>query len=197
MRAVKSLLKRFALLIDALTERLKSVLIWVILFTVFISAGNALVRKLTGESSNAWLELQWYGFSAVFLLGAGYVLKKDEHVRIDILYSALSAKTRRGLNGMTHLFLTLPMLIGLFILSFSFWLRSFLSEAQIAEMAGVIDSLYIIVQGLADPSGWERSPNAGGLSLWYAKGLLPLGLLFLILQTLSEILKDLNAAVKS
>ncbi len=192
----RSVLINVARRIDELTEKLKKILIWVILFTVLLSVFNAAIRKITGDSSNAWLELQQYCFSAVFLLGAGYILKKDEHVRIDIIYGALSSKIRRGLNGAAHLFFTLPLTVFISYLSFAFWLRSFLSEDQIGQITGVFSFFAILCEGLFNPLGWEVSPNAGGLALWYAKGLLPLGMFFLVLQTVSEIIKEFTATEK-
>lgn len=81
-----------ARLIDALTERVGRLVIWLVLAATLISAGNALVRYLLGASSNAWLEIQWYLFGAMFLLGAGYTLKHNGHVRIDLFYNRLGPR---------------------------------------------------------------------------------------------------------
>ena len=82
-----------ARLIDALTERVGRLVIWLVLAATLISAGNALARYTLGESSNAWLEIQWYLFGAMFLLAAGYTLKHNGHVRIDIFYNRLGSRT--------------------------------------------------------------------------------------------------------
>src|SRR5438128_9800945 len=78
--------------IDALTEKLGQWLKWLVLFSSLISAGNALVRYTLHTSSNAWLEIQWYMFGAMFLLAAGYALKHEEHVRVDVFYSRMTPK---------------------------------------------------------------------------------------------------------
>ena len=75
--------------IDALNESIGHALRWLVLLATLISAANALVRYGLGESSNAWLEIQWYLFGAIFLLGAGYTLKHNGHVRIDLIYGRL------------------------------------------------------------------------------------------------------------
>ena len=71
-------------------------MIWLVLVTVLISAGNAIVRKTFNISSNAWLEVQWYLFAAIFLLGAGYTLLRNEHVRIDVISHAPARSARRS-----------------------------------------------------------------------------------------------------
>src|SRR5690606_35503868 len=80
--------------IDALNVRVGKAVTWVTLLVVLVSAGNAVVRKVFGTSSNAWLELQWYMFGAMFLLTAGYTLLQNEHVRVDILSSKLPKRTQ-------------------------------------------------------------------------------------------------------
>src|SRR4030067_412763 len=87
-----------ARLIDALTERVGRVVIWLVLVATLISAGNALTRYLLGASSNAWLEIQWYLFGAMFLLAAGYTLKHNGHVRIDIFYTRLGTPGQAGID---------------------------------------------------------------------------------------------------
>src|SRR3982750_1111456 len=84
--------------IDALTERIGRFVYWLILVVVVISAANAIVRKAFNYSSNAYLEIQWYLFSAVFLLGAGYTLLRNEHVRIDIISGRLSARAQAWID---------------------------------------------------------------------------------------------------
>lgn len=73
--------------IDALSLNINKAVIWLVLLSTLVSAGNALVRYALHSSSNAWLELQWIMFGAIFLLGASYTLMKNGHVRVDVLYS--------------------------------------------------------------------------------------------------------------
>jgi len=82
--------------IDALTERIGRFVYWLILVVVLISAANATVRKAFNYSSNSYLEIQWYLFSLIFLVGAGYTLMRNEHVRIDIVTGRLSPARRTG-----------------------------------------------------------------------------------------------------
>src|SRR5438128_12654520 len=90
-RGVNSLL-RLSRAIDALNERVGHLVYWLILAAALVSAGNATVRYALDTSSNAWLELQWYLFSAVFLLAAGYTLLHNEHVRIDVMIGRFSPR---------------------------------------------------------------------------------------------------------
>lgn len=151
--------------IDALNTQVARAVKWLILASVLLSAVNAVMRKLFSLSSNAYLEAQWYLFSAVFLLSAGYVLLKGEHVKIDILYSRLS---RHG-QVLIEIFGTL-----VFLLPFT------------------IITLYIswpaVVSRLM--SG-EVSQNEGGLLLWPAWILIPIGFGLLTLQGISELIKRL------
>src|SRR5512138_2697487 len=84
--------------IDAITERIGRVIYWLVLVVVLISAANATVRKLFNYSSNAYLEIQWYLFSVIFLFGAGYVLLHNAHVRIDIVSGRLSARAQNWID---------------------------------------------------------------------------------------------------
>ena len=81
-------------LIDALNERVGKTVLWLTLVVVVVSAGNAIVRKVFNTSSNAWLELQWYLFGAIFLLTAGYTYLRNEHVRVDVLSSRFPTKAQ-------------------------------------------------------------------------------------------------------
>jgi TRAP-type mannitol/chloroaromatic compound transport system permease small subunit len=80
--------------IDALNERVGRLADWCVLLAVVISAGNALVRYGFSYSSNAWLEIQWYLFAGMFMLGAPYTLKRNEHVRVDVIYGALPPRAK-------------------------------------------------------------------------------------------------------
>ena len=109
------LLLRISALIDAINERIGRSVYWLVLVAVLVSAGNAIIRKVFNVSSNAWLELQWYLFSAIFLLCAGYTLQRNGHVRIDVIAGRLSPKAQAWIDILGTLFfpvsythLTLP-----------------------------------------------------------------------------------------
>ena len=156
-------LLRLSRLIDALTERVGRAASWLILLAVLISAGNALARYAFNASSNAWLEVQWYLFAAVFLLCAGYALKHNQHVRIDVLSGRLSRRAQVGIEVFGTVFFLLPV-------------------------AGLILWLSWPVFTASWHSG-EVSTNANGLALWPARALVPAGFALLLLQGLSELIK--------
>lgn len=151
--------------IDVLNERIGKIAAWAIVAAVIVSTLNAIVRKLFGTSSNAWLELQWYLFGAVFMLCAAWTLKDNEHIRIDILSSRLSKRGRDLVDVFGHLFFLLPFLAVMIWLVVPFFLNSYNSG--------------------------EVSTNAGGLLIWPAKGLILVGFVLLGLQWLSELIKRL------
>jgi TRAP-type mannitol/chloroaromatic compound transport system permease small subunit len=136
---------------------------WLILLAVLISAGNAIIRKAFDMSSNAWLELQWYLFSAVFLLAASYTLQRNDHIRIDIISGMLPKRVRSWIDLLGHFLMLMPFVILMIYETVPFVLTSF--EQQ------------------------EVSTNAGGLIVWPAKALLLGGFLLLALQGVSEIVK--------
>ena len=150
-------------LIDAVTAFIGRQLRWLILATVLISAGNAILRKAFDISSNAWLELQWLLFGAVFMLAAAYTLQKNAHVRIDVVSSRLSKHSRDVIDLLGHLFILVPVTLLTAWLSWPFFLESFRNG--------------------------EVSSNAGGLPVWPAKLLIFAGMLLLLLQAISEIIK--------
>jgi len=150
-------------LIDAMSGRVGSTIYWLILVSVIVSSGNAVVRYIFDKSSNGWLEAQWYLFSAVFLLGAGYTLLHNQHVRIDIIISRLSPRTRAWIDLLGGILFLLPMATIIMVLSWPMVAESYFR--------------------------WEYSADAGGLLRWPAKALIPAGFLLLILQALSEIIK--------
>ena len=158
-----SLLLRLSRAIDALNERVGKLVYWLVLVAVLVSAGNALMRYTFDVSSNAWLELQWYLFSAVFLLAAGYTLLHNEHVRIDVIISRFSPQTRAWVDLLGGLLFLLPMAVVILVLSWPMFVESFVRH--------------------------EYSSDAGGLVRWPAKLLVPAGFLLLVLQGLSEIIK--------
>ncbi|MFG1344792.1 TRAP transporter small permease subunit [Xanthobacter autotrophicus DSM 431] len=149
--------------IDAINTRIGKAAAWLILGAILVSAVNAVVRKVFDLSSNAWLELQWVLFAAVFLLCASWTLLDNEHIRIDIVNSRFSKRVRDGIDIFGHLFFLLPFSILLLWTSWPFFLSSF--EIN------------------------EQSLNAGGLPQWPAKFLVPLGFFFLTLQGFSELIK--------
>jgi len=150
-------------LIDGLSERVGRLVYWLILVSVLVSSGNALVRYAFARSSNGWLEIQWYLFSAVFLLGAGYTLQQNEHVRIDIIYARLRPQTRVWIDIFGTLFFLLPMATLIMVLAWPVFLESWRLN--------------------------EYSTDAGGLIRWPVKLLIPVGFFLLVLQGLSELIK--------
>jgi TRAP-type mannitol/chloroaromatic compound transport system permease small subunit len=161
-----NVLLSLARLIDALTERIGRLVIWLVLVATLISAGNALARYALGESSNAWLEIQWYLFGAMFLLGAGYTLKHNGHVRIDIFYNRFGARGQAWIDLVGGVLFLLPMAILLTWLAWPMFLDAWHTH--------------------------EMSPDAGGLVRWPVKLLLPLGFCLLALQGVAEVIKRLG-----
>jgi TRAP-type mannitol/chloroaromatic compound transport system permease small subunit len=149
--------------IDALNERLSVIADWLVLLSCLISAGNAFSRYAFSISSNAWLEIQWYMFGALVLLGASYTLKRNEHVRVDIVYSNVSTRRQIGIDIFGTVLFLLPATIILCYLSWPIFHNSWM-------------------QG-------EVSANAGGLLRWPIKIFLPIGFALLSLQGLSELIK--------
>ena len=150
-------------LIDALNERIGRSAIWLVLIAALISATNAVVRKVFSVSSNAFLEIQWYLFAGIFLLGAAYTLRHNEHVRIDVLSSRFSKRTQHLIEIFGTLLFLLPLCGMMVWLSVPWFIQSFTSG--------------------------EVSANAGGLTLWPVKLLVPIGFALLGLQGLSELIK--------
>jgi TRAP-type mannitol/chloroaromatic compound transport system permease small subunit len=152
----------FSRVIDRLNEWVHRWIKWLLLAAILLSAGNALTRKLS-LTSNAALELQWYLFSAVFLICAGYTLQRGEHVKIDIIYGRLARSTQVYIDVVGTILFLLPFCLITIILVWP----------------DVIDR---IVSG-------EGSSNAGGLVQWPAWALIPLGFGLLLLQGVSELIK--------
>ena len=149
--------------IDALNRMIGRRIIWLVLIAVLISAANAVTRKFFNLSSNAFLEIQWVSFAAIFLLGAPYALQTNSHVRIDLLTSRWSVRTRVWVELFGTLLFLLPMSILVTALSWPVFLTAF--------------------------SSGEVSSNAGGLVLWPARLLVPLGFALLSLQGISQLIK--------
>jgi TRAP-type mannitol/chloroaromatic compound transport system permease small subunit len=153
----------FARIVDALNERVGRAVAWLVLVAALVSAGNATMRYSLNLSSNAWLEIQWYLFSAIFLLGAGYTLKKNAHVRIDVIAGRLSTRAQAWIDIVGGLAFLLPMSVMILTLSVPMFWRSYV--------------------------GGEISADAGGLVRWPVKLLIPAGFALLTLQGLAEIAK--------
>jgi TRAP-type mannitol/chloroaromatic compound transport system permease small subunit len=150
-------------LIDALNERVGHGIYWLVLVAVLISAGNAVIRYAFNMSSNAWLEIQWYLFSAVFLFGAGYTLLHNQHIRIDVIAGRLSHRAQAWIDIFGTLFFLLPMAVTIMWLSWPVFVDAYQRN--------------------------EVSTNAGGLIIWPARLMLPAGFLLLVLQGCSELIK--------
>ena len=151
--------------IDWMNEAIGKAVSWLILVAVLVSATNAIIRKTLNTSSNAWLELQWYLYGAAFLLAAAYTLKQNEHIRIDILYGALSRRKQHWIDLLGHLFFLMPFVLAMLWMLTPYVLKSILNG--------------------------EVSTNAGGLIIWPAKSLLLIGFVLLGLQGISEIIKKI------
>lgn len=149
--------------VDALSTVIGKVTMWLILATTLISAGNAIVRKIFDSSSNSLLEIQWYLFAGVFLLGAGYGFLKNSHVRIDFLASRFSDRTRNWIDVVGIVAVLFPFCIVVIALSWPLFTQAYTSG--------------------------EMSQNAGGLIRWPVYALVPLGFGLLMLQGMSELIK--------
>jgi TRAP-type mannitol/chloroaromatic compound transport system permease small subunit len=150
-------------LIDRLNEFVGKWLAWLVLAAVLISAGNAIVRKVFNVSSNAYLEIQWYLFAAVFLIAAGYTLLRQEHVRIDVISSRFSKRTQIWIDVIGLVCFVFPLVWVVIHLSLPLAIRAYQMN--------------------------EYSSNAGGLIRWPVFALLPLGFALLGIQAVSELIK--------
>jgi TRAP-type mannitol/chloroaromatic compound transport system permease small subunit len=150
-------------LIDRVSDRIGHTVYWLVLATVLISAANAAVRKVFNYSSNAFLEIQWYLFSAIFLLLAGYTLLRNEHVRIDVLAGRFSKRVQTWIDILGTVFFLFPMACLLAWYGWPIFVDTYVHH--------------------------EISTNAGGLIIWPARLLVPIGFVLLILQGVSELIK--------
>jgi len=153
-------------LIDTVNERIGLSISWALLAAVLICAGNALVRYLLNISSNAWLEIQWYLFGAIFLLASSYTLKRNEHVRIDVVVGRFPKRAQVWIDVFGFLLFLLPATFLILYFAVPFAFESIRSQ--------------------------EMSSNAGGLIVWPAKLLIPVGFLLLTLQGISELIKRIG-----
>ena len=158
-----NILLAFSYRVDWITEKIGKSIGWLLLAAVLISAGNAVIRKAFGVSSNAYLEAQWYLFGAVFMLGAGYVFLHDQHVRIDVVSNRISRRGQIWVDVLGITFFLLPLCV------FVVWTS--LPSLQTAIMTK------------------EVSANPGGLLRWPVYALVPIGFAMLAVQSLSELIK--------
>ena len=149
--------------IDAASTWLGRIVAWLILVAVVVSTANAIIRKIFDTSSNAWLELQWVLFGAVFLLCAPWTLLSNEHIRIDIINGQLPKRVRNWIDVFGHTLFLIPFCVVMIITSWPFAMNSWSIN--------------------------EQSANAGGLPQWPAKMLIPVAFAILLVQAVSELIK--------
>jgi len=157
------LLLKVSTVIDAFNEKIGVICNWLVVLACLVSGGNAMVRYAYDMSSNAWLEIQWYMFAVIVMFGAAYTLKRNEHVRVDIIYMTLGRRGQLWVDILGTLIFLLPTCLILAWLSWPFFLQSFLTN--------------------------EHSSDAGGLLRWPIKLVLPVGFLLVALQGVSELIK--------
>ncbi len=149
--------------IDRANDQIGRLVRWLVLGSVLLSAGNAIVRKIFDTSSNALLEIQWYLFAGVFMLGAGYAFLRNVHVRIDFISSKLSKRTNAIIDAAGIVIFLIPLCLILIRLSWPLFYNAWVTG--------------------------EMSSNAGGLIRWPVLLLIPLGFAILLVQGLSELVK--------
>ncbi|MBR1205643.1 MULTISPECIES: TRAP transporter small permease subunit [Bradyrhizobium] len=153
--------------IDRLNEKIGYVCNLLVLLACLVSAGNAMIRYAFSYSSNGWLEAQWYMFAILVMFGASYTFKRNEHVRVEILYLMLSERGQLWLDLIGTLFFLIPSCLLLAYLSWPFFHQAY----AVGEMSG----------------------NAGGLLRWPIKFVIPSGFVMLALQGVSEVIKRIAA----
>jgi TRAP-type mannitol/chloroaromatic compound transport system permease small subunit len=158
-----SVLLQLSRLIDRFSEVVGRWIAWLVLVAVLISAANAAVRKAFNIGSNAFLEIQWYLFAAIFLVAAGYTLMRQEHVKIDVISGRFSKRTQIWIDIVGICLFLLPFVFEVFRLSLPLVIRAYNTH--------------------------EMSSNAGGLVRWPVFAMLPLGMLLLGIQGISELIK--------
>ena len=150
-------------IIDRISQVAGIVAASLVLLSCLVSAGNAISRYAFSASSNAWLEIQWYMFAVIVMFGAAYTLKRNEHVRVDLLYMTLSRRGQLWIDILGTVVFLFPTCLILAWLSWPFFMQSF--------------------------NVYENSSNAGGLLRWPIKLVLPVGFALVALQGLSELIK--------
>ena len=149
--------------IDVINEKIGVVCNWLVLLACIVSGGNAMIRYAYDQSSNAWLEVQWYMFAVIVMFGASYTLKRNEHVRDALLYMTLGRRGHLWIDILGTLIFLLPTCLILAWLSWPFFMQAY--------------------------SVSEHSSNAGGLLRWPIKIVLPVGFVLVALQGISETIK--------
>jgi TRAP-type mannitol/chloroaromatic compound transport system permease small subunit len=155
--------------IDRVNDQFGVIANWLVLLACLISAGNAASRYLFNASSNAWLEVQWYMFAGMVLLGGPVTLKLNEHVRVDLIYSALSERARIWIDIVGGFLFLLPICVILVYFTWPWFAESWRID--------------------------EMSSNAGGLIRWPVKLILPIGFALMALQGVSELIKRIEALI--
>ncbi|HEY8877367.1 MAG TPA: TRAP transporter small permease subunit [Roseateles sp.] len=182
MNALLSLARR----IDSLNDRFGKFAAWAVMLSCFISAANAVVRYGLDYSSNSFLEIQWYLFAACVMLGAAQVLRLNEHVRVDLVYSRLTGHGKVYVDLVGLVLFLMPVMLYLAWLSWGFFFVKLSTGMapgdSIASMGFMAYTAKLLTSG-------ELSSNAGGLIRWPAALVLPLGFALVSLQGLSEIIK--------
>ena len=158
-------LLKFSNAIDRMSGWIGKYVIWLILASTLISAINAVVRKVFNNSSNAFLEIQWYLFAASFLIGAGYTLLNNEHVKIDVVFGKFSKRTQIKIDVFGFVAFLIPVCLAVLWYGTPFFYKALISG--------------------------EVSSNAGGLIRWPVYAMIPLGFSLLLLQGISELIKRL------
>ena len=156
-------LLKFSNAIDRMSGWIGKYVIWLILASTVISAINAVVRKVFNTSSNAFLEIQWYLFAASFLIGAGYTLLNNEHVKIDVVSGKFSKRTQIKIDIFGFIAFLIPVCLAVLWYGTPFFYKALISG--------------------------EVSSNAGGLIRWPVYAMIPLGFSLLLLQGISELIK--------
>jgi TRAP-type mannitol/chloroaromatic compound transport system permease small subunit len=185
---MKALLS-FARMVDAVTDRFGVLAYWAVLLSCVISATNAVVRYAINNSSNGWLEIQWYLFAACVMLGAAQVLRVNEHVRVDLFYGRLGSQGQVYVDLFGLVFFLLPVIGVLCWLTWGLFMSKLTGGMTPADtvdalgMGGYLSKLF---------TSGEMSSNAGGLIRWPAVLMLPLGFALVWLQGVAEIIKRIG-----
>lgn len=162
---------RVSAAIDRATGIVGRAAAWLALVMVLVGAFNAVARYLgryigINLSSNVYLELQWYLFSMLFLLGAAWVLRENAHVRVDVLYARVSTRAQSLINILGTLLLLVPFS------AFVLWVS-----------VPVVRSSWVIREGSPDPDGLPRYPLKALILMCFA---------LLLLQAVSELIKEVH-----
>ncbi|MDB5414074.1 MAG: sugar transporter [Rubritepida sp.] len=155
--------------IDWVNGAVSRLAVWAVLLACVVSAGNAAIRYLLSYSSNAWLEVQWYLFTVIVMLGSGFTLLRNEHVRVDLIYGNLPLRARLWVDVFGLILFLGPAMALLAWMTWPFFLDSWIRH--------------------------ESSSNAGGLLRWPVKLILPIGFALIFLQGISELIKRIAALI--